>query len=136
MAALKEKMSRGKAVEEANRFVAARGLLPPQIKDLQDNYDALVVAIQYGRVTVNESGEIVQKLAHPIGDNVKELKYALRIKVGDYNKRLKSARINSRDVDDRIMALVATLTNQTTGVIDNMDFSDYTHSQNIAVFFQ
>lgn len=98
--------------------------------------EALTEAVQMGRLSFSQDEKVlVQKLDIPLGKNgeIKELKYKSRMVIGEIHQHLKG--VKSDDADGRLLAYVSALTNQTKGMIGQMDTEDYSISQTIAVFF-
>jgi hypothetical protein len=81
-----------------------------------------------------ETHELEYTLDIPIGDSkIQVLKFRPRLTVGEINKRLKG--VSPKEADARVVAYVAALTGQNSGVIELLDTNDYDVCQAISVFF-
>lgn len=104
-------------------------------QSMKDSIENLVDGIREGFLSINEKGEIKQTLKFPLGEDesIKELVFKPRISIKEVKPYLKE--VKSSDVDGRLAAYVAALTNTSKDIIEKMDSEDSGVSNSIAVFF-
>lgn len=125
-----------KAMEEVEQWLDSKRVREKKRDLYAENIEELAEAISAGDLRTDDQGRFVQKLAFPIGEGEKqftELTYKTRVPVGKFHVHLKG--VKADDVDGRIMAYVAGLTDAGKGIISQMDGVDYEISKAIAVFF-
>jgi hypothetical protein len=93
-------------------------------------------AIINGVIKLNESNfQFVHTLLFPLGEDegIKELTYKARINDKMIAPHMRG--VKSDDVDGRLNALIAALTNESRGVISSLDSADKRIATAIGIFF-
>lgn len=101
-----------------------------------DTIASMTEAISEGVLTLDSNSYVLtHKLKFPVGTEVetKELKIKPRVKVGDIHQQMKG--VKATDVDERIIAILAALTDKPKAFLKSLDAEDYSVLQNIAIFF-
>lgn len=136
---MKEKAVITKEVAESefNKWFEAKRLPDYLLEKNQDDKDAIIAAIQDGRLSLNENNEFIQKLLFPVqtGSNeISELKYRFRVPEGEL-----AASTRGVKPDDLIGQLsicyISTLTGLQKGIIRSLDPADSLIGKKIAAFF-
>ena len=101
----------------------------------KETIDALVEAVSEGQLVVNEDHSLTHTLDVPTGGEtaLTSLTYKPRLTVQDTHSKMKGVKAN--DVDGRIIALVSALCGKPASLEGKLDTSDYSISQNVALFF-
>jgi F420-0:gamma-glutamyl ligase-like protein len=100
-----------------------------------ETIDHLVEAFEDGTLILDDDHNIIMHLTFGVGEGekIQTLKFKPRLKVGEIHNSMKG--IKSTDADARILAYIATLTEQPIGVIRQLDTEDYRISSSMVVFF-
>ena len=97
-----------------------------------DSFEEIIVdAIVNGDLSIDSNKVMTLKIVDH--ESLKELKFKPRIKVRELNIKLKP--FKSDDADGRILAYIAAITDQNTGIISGLYTEDYTVCQAIAMYF-
>jgi hypothetical protein len=125
------------AEEEFTRWFEAKRLPNSLLDKNQDDKEAIISAIQDGRLYLNENNEFIQKLLFPVetgSQSVSELKYRFRVSEGEL-----AASTRGVKPDDLIGQLsicyISTLTGLQKGIIRSLDPADSLVGKKIAAFF-
>jgi len=124
------------ATEEMQMWLDHKRMSEAKREELKDNQETLIAEMAEGWLRLDQDTmELKQKLRFPLGESedIKELHYRPRIKMGDLRPYLKNVGI--QDIDERLYAYAACLSGKTKGVIRGMDPEDYRVAQAIAAFF-
>lgn len=132
-----ELVSREVAEKDVSRWLDTRRVSEKKRGEYSANIEDLIEAVSEGRLIVDDSGYLTQKLEFPMGESgsIKELKYHPRITVGDVRQAMNAMSAKSSDADARVISHIAASTKVATNVIQRMDTSDYSLSQAVAIFF-
>jgi len=131
-----EKVARDVAELEIESWLDHKKVKSKKRESNADQLERLVEAVQDGVLKFDEAnGHLVQILNFPIGDNdqIKELSYKPRLKVGESHRFLKG--YASDDMDGRMLAYVCAITNQPKNILTGLDTDDYGVANSIVVFF-
>lgn len=127
------KMSRELAEKEVYQWIHSKKVKQKKIEGNADSIETLIDAFSEGNLSLNpESNVLTLKLSFPAG-NINSLDFKPRLKVSETHKRLKS--VKASDIDGRVLAYVSALTDQSSGIVGDLDTEDYSICQAIAVFF-
>lgn len=124
------------AEAEFTEWLESKMVLPSVIEDNQDSFKTIVEAIMYGRLAIDENKSLVHTLAFPLGEDdvaVTSLKYGHRINDKMIQKYTKG--LSHKDVDGRVNATIAAMTNTARGIIEGLDSIDKKIANAITVFF-
>jgi hypothetical protein len=125
------------AQDKAEADVAAlldkKKIFPKQRERLHLAIEAVVEAMTYGFVTIDESGRITQKLVDPVGE-LTELHYAARVDPATINKAISSLRVDNQT--NRNMVYLKSYTGQLEATINRLEATDRNTADSIAFFFQ
>ena len=129
------KVNRELAEETVNKWLEHKRVKQAKRENYAASIDNMTAAVEDGSLILNEETfDLEYSLDYPIGESkIGVLKFKPRVTVGEINKRLKG--VSPKDADGRVVAYVAALTGQNTGVIEMLDTSDYDICQAISVFF-
>jgi hypothetical protein len=123
------------AKADIERWLNAAKINPKKREKNADTIEDLIDFVVDGNLTVNDEGELVQTLENAPTKQMETLKYSLRLKIGEYHKVLSGAKVAPTDVDGRLMALVASLTERMFSEVKQLDMADFKVAQTIALFF-
>jgi len=98
--------------------------------DHKEAIETVAYAISDGTVTIDETGFITQKLVTSEMDKVKELRFKPKIKAFELDK-MKSF----KDDNGKSRAMISAITDESIGIINNLDSNDLALSQTIAMFY-
>jgi len=120
---------------EVDRWLDAKRVNEKQRKTNSESIDHLVDAFADGTLVLNDDNKIAMNLTWEVGEGGKitKLEFKPRLRVGEIHNNMKG--IKSTDADARILAYIATLTDQPSGVISQLDTEDYRVASSIVVFF-
>lgn len=124
------------AEKEVDSWLDYKRVKPKKREENKSSVETLVDGFECGVLSLNpQTKEIDFKLDFPIGNEgaIKKLTFKPRLKVGDAHAKLKG--VGAGDVDGRIAAYVAALTDKNTALIREIDSEDYSFAQAIAIFF-
>lgn len=123
------------AAKEVEKWLDAKRVNEKHRDANEDSINSLTDAFANGSLSLDEKNNITMNLTWPVGvdDKIVELKFKPRLSVGEIHNNMKG--IKSTNADARILAYVATLTEQPSGVIRQMDTEDYRVASSIVVFF-
>ncbi len=122
------------ATIEVNEWLDYKKISDKRREDNKESIDSLVESICDGTLEFDGSAHTIkQNLKIPFESGLKELVYKSRITVKDINQHMKGVSVS--DIDSRVVAYVAALTNTAKGIILNLDTEDYKVGQSIAIFF-
>jgi|TARA_R110001599_G_scaffold341931_1_gene563270 hypothetical protein len=130
-----EAVERSVAEADVERWLSAKRVRASKRKDAEDQIEALIEAVVWGQMIVNEDDQLVQTLDFPIEAEIRttNLTYKNRVSVSEMNSKLKG--VKSGDVDDRVLRVISAITGKPAGVIGRLDTSDYSVAQSVAIFF-
>jgi len=131
------KVAKEVAVQEFERWLSYKGIRDKKRKDNESFEETIIAAIEDGQLTLDDDHVFTLKIT-PVkdanGSNVLEsLKFKPRLQVYQLNQKLKG--VSANDGDGRVMAYVAAITNENSGVIGLMDTSEYSVCQSIVMYF-
>lgn len=123
------------AQQDVEKWLELKKIGSAKRQSMKDSIESLVDGIRDGILSIKDTGEIQQTLKFPLGEDeaVKTLVFKPRISIKEVKPYLKEVR--SSDVDGRLSAYVAALTNTSKDIIEKMDSEDSGVSNSIAVFF-
>jgi hypothetical protein len=123
------------ARQEVEKWLEYKRVGASKREAYKDAIDSLVDAVAFGQLTLEDDYHFVQHLDFPIeGDEpIEELKFKPRIKVKEIYSKMRG--VKAGDADGRVMALIAALTGKPSAMVGMLETSDYSVSQNIALFF-
>lgn len=123
------------AEAEITKWLDKKKVLPKTRDKHKEHIETLTNAIEEGHLSFDEdSGEFIHKLLFSLGEGaISELRYKCRINHNSMKPNLKG--IDPTNVDDRLLALIATLTTQPRGIISALDSVDNDIARSIAIFF-
>lgn len=123
------------AQKDVERWLDLKKIGSTKRQSMKDSIEGLVEGIRDGILSINEKGEIQQTLKFPLGEDesIKTLVFKPRISIKEVKPYLKE--VKGSDVDGRLAAYVAALTNTSKDIIEKMDSEDSGISNSIAVFF-
>lgn len=129
----KPEIAREVAEEEINDWLDFKDVFEPS-DEQKASIDVLIKSIMYGRLVYNkEEKTFVQKLKTPLNDSITELKYRARINDNHVQKYMKG--VPQNDVDKRINAYIAALTETSNGIVGGLDYVDKRVANAITTFF-
>ncbi len=121
------------ASQEFEKWIEEKRVSNKKREDLKEMEEEIIAAIQEGSLRFDsKSKQFIQTLKFP-NDRMKELTFKTRIQVGVINARLKG--IQQTDINGRLEAYVAVLTDESTAHIKTLDSSDFQLSSCIATYF-
>lgn len=130
-------VDRETAEGEVNEWLEAKKVFQSTIQDSKDSIEILIESIQYGTLTFNKSDKsFTHQLLFPLGEDgaaVTSLKYVHRVNDKTLQRFMKG--VAGKDVDGRLNATIAALTNTARGIIEGLDTMDKKVSNAIAIFF-
>lgn len=125
------------AEDEFMQWFEAKKLPKNLLEKNSDDKEAIVNAIEDGRLVLNEDNTLVQKLSFPvsIGDtSINELTFKFRVQEGELAAAMRG--IKTEDIIGQIaICYVSVLTGQNKGIIRALDPSDSYLGKKIAAFF-
>jgi hypothetical protein len=129
------KVNRELAEQTVDKWLDYKRVKPAKRESYRASIENITDAVEEGSLILNEeTHELEYTLDIPIGDSkIQVLKFRPRLTVGEINKRLKG--VSPKEADARVVAYVAALTGQNSGVIELLDTNDYDVCQAISVFF-
>jgi hypothetical protein len=129
------KVNRELAEQTVDKWLDYKRVKPAKRESYKASIENITDAVEEGSLILNEeTHELEYTLDIPIGDSkIQVLKFRPRLTVGEINKRLKG--VSPKEADARVVAYVAALTGQNSGVIELLDTNDYDVCQAISVFF-
>lgn len=131
----KKAVAESVARNEVNRWLDHKRVNEKHRNANAESIENLVDAFADGTLVLDDDHNIVMNLTWPIGEGGKitSLKFKPRLRVGEIHDNLKG--IKSSDADARILAYIATLTEQPKGIVRHLDTEDYRAASSITVFF-
>lgn len=128
-------VNREQAEKEVTAWLDFKKVPGSKRKSNQSFIENMTEAIMDGTLIVEDDKTLVHTLKFPIDGKtpVKQLKYKPRLRVENIMPRLQG--LKPGDADGRLLAYVAALTEQNSGIIEKLDSEDYSLGQAIAVFF-
>jgi len=121
------------AEKEVNDWVGFKKISSSKVEENKDSLKSIATSISEGVLTLDaDTYEFTHQLKFPVGE-VKELKYKARISMKQIHTKTRN--IKPGDTNGLISAYIAALTNQNTGLIEELDTEDNRIAQSIAVFF-
>lgn len=127
------KITREQAEAEMASWLDKKKVFDETRDTFKQNTDILVEAIMNQALVVTPEFELVHTLLFPLSDEIKSLKYRLRMNDNFSSSYMKG--LKQDDVDGRINGLIAALTETSRGVVTKLDSSDKRIATAIAVFF-
>jgi hypothetical protein len=129
------KVNRELAEQTVDKWLDYKRVKPAKRESYKASIENITDAVEEGSLILNEeTHELEYTLDIPIGEaKIQVLKFRPRLTVGEINKRLKG--VSPKEADARVVAYVAALTGQNSGVIELLDTNDYDVCQAISVFF-
>ena len=129
------KVNRELAEQTVDKWLDYKRVKPAKRESYKASIENITDAVEEGSLILNEeTHELEYTLDIPIGESkIQVLKFRPRLTVGEINKRLKG--VSPKEADARVVAYVAALTGQNSGVIELLDTNDYDVCQAISVFF-
>jgi hypothetical protein len=129
------RVNRELAEQTVDKWLDYKRVKPAKRESYKASIENITDAVEEGSLILNEeTHELEYTLDIPIGDSkIQVLKFRPRLTVGEINKRLKG--VSPKEADARVVAYVAALTGQNSGVIELLDTNDYDVCQAISVFF-
>lgn len=126
------------AEKELEAWVSRKKLLPSRLKAVKEILPVLVEPIQYGYISINADGTILQKLIEPICDSngipvVTEFTYKARVTPTEQNNAY--AALKDKSLDSKTMAVLSLLTDQLPAMINKLENQDRQIADCIALFF-
>jgi hypothetical protein len=125
------------AEKEFMQWFEAKKLPKNLLEKNSDDKEAIVNAIEEGKLVLNEDNTFVQKLSFPVsfGDtSINELTFKFRVQEGELAASMRG--IKTEDLIGQIsICYVAVLTGQNKGIIRALDPSDSYLGKKIAAFF-
>lgn len=135
---MQEKITIEQATAEINAWMDCKRLPEAKRTANASSIEELINAIMAGELILTEENKLVYSLRFPVEDNagnvvLDKLEFKPRLNVGAINERLKG--VKATDVDGRMLAYAAALTDQSLGMLGKLDTGDMGIVQNIVVFF-
>lgn len=133
------KVERKQAELEIKAWLDFKNIGERKRKEHEEIIETLVNAVEDGVISIEpESFEITQQLYIPIENKegevtMKELTYVARAKVYEIHNGLKG--IKGGDAQGMVLGYASAITKQPKEVIKNLDTSDFSIAQSIAIFF-
>lgn len=129
------KVSKEVAEKEVSSWLDYKKISDKKKEGFKENIESMVDAICDGVLTLEADFTLTHHLKFPIESEVKttELKYKPRLKMVDVHKQL--AGVEAKNVDGRVVAYIAALTDKPKRVITELESEDYGIAQSVAVFF-
>lgn len=135
-----DKVTREVAEAEVTKWMDAKRLTPSQREANKDAIDTLIDSVIDGTLRLEgESNMWIHTLLFPLGKDgqesiaVKELKYKPRL--NDKQKQAEMKGVKANDFDGRFNALIAALTGQPRGIIEQLDTVDHRIAISVGIFF-
>lgn len=134
----KQKISEEVAIKEVNKWLDYKKVDDLKREENKDNIKELVHAICMGYLSLDKDFNFVQKLKFPIEADDKsivasEFKYKPRLRMAEIDS--KTANIKATNPFALIGAYISALTDTNSGIIKQMESSDYSVARGIAIFF-
>lgn len=128
-------VSKEQATTEVNGWLDYKKVSVAKRESSKEQISAIVDAVCEGHLVINEDKTITQTLKFPTegAAPVSKIVYKPRVKVGAINQHLQG--VKATDIDARMLAYVAALTDVTKGILGTLDTEDYGIAQSIAIFF-
>lgn len=129
------KVSKEVAEKEVLTWLEFKKISDKKKESFKENIEAIVDAICDGVLTLETDFTFTHHLKFPLDNEVKttELKYKPRLKMVDVHKQLVG--VEAKNVDGRIVAYIAALSDKPKRVITELESEDYGVAQSVAVFF-
>lgn len=129
------KVSKDVAEKEITDWLDYKKVSESRREVQKPNIETLINAVCDGILSIKDDKTFVHELLHPFGDNetIAKIEYKPRVNMATISKHIEG--VKQGDVDGRLCAIIAALTNKTKGVIKLMDTEDYSIAQSISVFF-
>lgn len=127
------------AMEEVEKWLEYKKVKPSKREEYADNIEEIAECISLGIITYDEkTNELKHNLQFPLENDkgesmLSELVYKPRIRVKETKPHMKG--VKTGDSDGRVMAYLCAVTNQNRMMLENLDYSDYSISSSIVVFF-
>lgn len=125
-----------KATKEVNAWLDAKKIMQNTRDSNEDSTQLLIDAMVEGLITIDDKSNVItHNLNFPIGEGeeIKKLEYRPRLSDRLLEPYLKG--VKPTDSDGRLTAYICALTQNSRGIIRNMDSVDKKISLAIAVFF-
>lgn len=124
------------ATEEVNRWLSYKKISDKKREEKKDSIESLIGYFEDGTLELREDCTIVHLLKFPVGTNdyIKQLEFKPRLTQKDINA-VKNKNAKTVDTDSFIMDRLAALTGVARELLNNLDTTDMSVCQAIAVFF-
>lgn len=134
----KEVVPLAQAQEEIASWLDQKKVAPHEREKNESHIEALVEAVRYGTLVLNESRKIKHILAFPLEDEdgkavLTELHYEPRLRTEAINLQMKG--VKADDFSGMIMAHIVALTGKSKGLLGKLDTVDRNVARAIAIFF-
>lgn len=134
------KIEKELAQQEVNEWLDYKRIKPNKREASEDAIEALVEAVQYGDLSIDEDKVMTHKLIFPLTneqgeETVKELKYQPRVSTGAITQKTGAVKGKALDYNTIITAYVSALTDKPLALIERLDTEDRKISQAIVSFF-
>lgn len=127
------KVTEEQAIQEFERFINVKHVNQKKRDTYKESEEEIIEAIMLGVVTVDEDGNINQKLQEPL-DKIAEVKYEKRLRVKEARVAFKT--VDQKDSIGRMIAILCKVTNINNGGLwDQLDFADFTLAGHISNYF-
>ena len=120
------------ATDDVNAWLDKQHVTARKRDEKQKEVDELIKCVEYGEVSFDDDGNIVQHLSFPI-KSVAKLTYKYRITVDDISAKTRNTASN--DIFGIVAAYIASATKEAIGVVRQLDNADLSIAQNIVAFF-
>jgi hypothetical protein len=124
------------ATNEMNAWLDSKKIMTNTRESNEDSTQLLIDAMVEGIITIDEESKVIShNLMFPIGDGeeIKVLEYRQRLSDRLLEPYMKG--VKPTDADGRLIAYICALTQNSRGIIKNMDSVDKKIALAIAVFF-
>jgi hypothetical protein len=121
------------AEKEVERYLDKRKVFPKQRERLTPAFDAVVEAMMFGYLTIDEEGVITQKLIEPIGD-LTEIQYKFRVDPATINKAISALKVEN--LTNRLMVYIKSHSGLLEAIINKLENKDRNIADACAYFFQ
>lgn len=124
------------AQAEVESWLDFKKILPKTREDYSDSVETIQSAIEEGCLVMDpDTHEFRHTLSFPLGegDEVKHLTFRARLNDKMLSSYMKG--VSATDVDERLIAIIAALTQTAKGIIKGLDSTDKRIARSIASFF-
>lgn len=120
-------------MKDVTRLLDLKKLFPKRREQLAQAIEVVVEAIQYGYVTINDAGEIEQKLVTPIG-GIEVINYKARVDPLTINKSISA--LKNPTITSQVMVYKKAYTGLLEMQLQQLDQTDANTCEAISLFFQ